>query len=355
LKRVGIIRGKAKMNKLSKLLDQAAGLPELKQKKVACLLGAAVADAAARPLHWVYDLGDLNKAIRSNPDVPEFLPESKSPFYTLPTGANSCYWDQAAATLTSLKNKKEFNFEDICDEFEGQLGPGSPYDMQAREEYMELRRYGKVQGPIVGKWLHGGMIKFFENRKLRGLQDGLGDPHIKETDGFCCSLPVVVKYAGDPGLMEKVLKVTTTQSTWPVAVKHALVASKLIESFLLNVEEPFKVIGEGIKGEFPEISEELTQISQMQQANHIEAVGYVFGRPCYNPGSFMGAIHAVQTSSTFTEAVRKTIKAGGCNCSRSFFIGAMMGAKHGLTGIPRDWIEKTTNAETILEDAIQTV
>ena len=44
---------------------------------------------------------------------------------------------------------------------------------------MELRRYGKVQGPIVGKWLHGGMIKFFDNRKKRGLQDGLGDPHIK--------------------------------------------------------------------------------------------------------------------------------------------------------------------------------
>ncbi len=44
----------------------------------------------------------------------------------------------------------------------------------------------------------------------------------------------------------------------------------------------------------------------------------------------MGAIHAVQTSTGFEDAVRKTIKAGGCNCSRSFFIGAMLGAKVGI-------------------------
>lgn len=66
----------------------------------------------------------------------------------------------------------------------------------------------------------------------------------------------------------------------------------------------------------------------------------------------MGAIHAVQTSSTFAEAIRKTIKAGGCNCSRSFFIGAMLGAKYGVQGIPLDWIERTTQAELVLEMAI---
>ena len=67
----------------------------------------------------------------------------------------------------------------------------------------------------------------------------------------------------------------------------------------------------------------------------------------------MGAIHAVKTSEQFDEAIRKTILAGGCNCSRSFFIGAMMGAKLGIKGIPRDWIEKTKHAEAVLEMAIE--
>jgi len=61
----------------------------------------------------------------------------------------------------------------------------------------------------------------------------------------------------------------------------------------------------------------------------------------------------VKTSENFDEAVRKTILAGGCNCSRSFFIGAMMGAKLGIKGIPKEWIEKTNNAEVILEMAME--
>jgi len=342
-------------SRVTALLDQALALPELSQKKIGCLVGAAVADAASRPLHWIYDLPDLEKAIKADPERPEFVPKSKSPFYTLPTGENSCYFDQCFAVMTSIRNQGQFDFEDVCSEFVKQLGPNSQYDMQAREEYMELRRYGRVQGPIVGKWLHGGMIKFLANKEKSDSLDLLGDPHIKETDGFCCALPVVVRHAGDTDLMEKVMKVATTQSTWPVAVRHAAVAAKIIEAFIQGDPDPFSSVGESSKSEFPEIYKELQTIKSMSETPHTEAVGYVFGRPCYNPGSFMGAIHAVQTSESFQEAVRKTIKAGGCNCSRAFFIGGMVGARDGLAGIPREWILKTSQAENIIETAIHMV
>lgn len=337
--------------RLASLLEQAAHLPELQQKKVGSLLGAAVGDAAARPLHWVYDLTDLNKYIRSNPEHPEFWPESKSPFYSLPTGENSCYWDQAMAVMTSLRNSKEFSFDNICQEFTVQLGPSSPYNMERREEYMHLRRYGKVQGPIMGKWLHGGMIKFLDNYAAN--KKVCGDPHIKETDGFCCSLPVVVKYAGSSDMMEKVMKVTSTQSTWPVAVRHGMVASKIVEAFLISSGDPIENVKKDIESDYSEIAREIEEIKSTLTVGHTEAVGLIFGRPCYNPGSFMGAIHAVMTSEKFDEAVRKTILAGGCNCSRSFFIGAMMGAKLGVGGIPKDWIERTNNAADILEMAME--
>jgi len=193
--------------------------------------------------------------------------------------------------MTSLNNTRKFDFKNICDEFEKQLGPNSPYDMQRREEYMELRRYGKVQGPIVGKWLHGSMIKFFENRKsLKGNKDMYGDPHVKETDGFCCALPVVVKFAGESGLMDKVLKIATTQSTWPVAFKHALVASKIVEGFVLGSPDPILGVREAIKGDFPEIYKELNTVDSLLSTPHTEAVGYVFGRPCYNPGNLYSII-----------------------------------------------------------------
>ena len=156
---------------------------------------------------------------------------------------------------------------------------------------MELRRYGKVQGPIEGKWLHGSMIKFFENRKsLKGNKDMYGDPHVKETDGFCCALPVVVRFAGESGLMDKVLKIATTQSTWPVAFKHALVASKIVEGFVLGSPDPILGVREAIKGDFPEIFKELTTVDSLLSTPHTEAVGYVFGRPCYNPGNLYSII-----------------------------------------------------------------
>jgi len=334
----------------------SSSLPPILERKLASLLGAAVADAASRPLHWIYDLDQLNKVIKSDPGHPEFWPQSHSPFYSLPTGENSCYWDEAEAVLSALKNMPgkeitDFNFEKVEEEFCLQFGEGSRYDMARRQEYMQKRARGIVKGPIEGKWLHGGMIKFLQNHAA-GKQV-CGDPHIKETDGFCCSLPLVAKYAGEKSLTSLVDQVSSTQSTWSTAMRHSHVASKIVEKFILGVEDPIKEVKKEIEEEYPEIYKEIDEIQSVIEVNHTKAVGGIFGRPCYNPGSFMGAIHAVISSDSYEEAVRKTIFAGGCNCSRSFFIGAMIGARDGLKGIPIEWIEKTNNSKKVINLALQ--
>merc|ERR1719433_2076145 len=183
--------------------------------------------------------------------------------------------------------------------------------MEARQEFMWRRSQGLSLTPVKGKWLHGGMIKFLENFS-QGSRI-CGDPSIKETDGFCCSLPVAVRFAGQP---------------------------RIVEAFILEREEPILSLAREIEPEFPEISREVEQVVASKTVDHTTAVGQIFGRPCYNPGSFLGALHAVLSSHSFPEAVRKTILAGGCNCSRAFFIGSMLGAKYGVEGIPLDWMEK---------------
>ena len=303
---------------LSCLLEEVSRLTRLQQRKVGCLVGAAVGDAAARPFHWEYDVSSLAETIRTNPSQPEFWPRSQSPFYSLETGETSCYWDQAMAVLTAITDK-EFSYQNICQELKHQLGPGSAYNMEARQDFMRRRMMGLSLTPIKGKWLHGGMIKFLEN--LSQGKQVCGDPGIKETDGFCCSLPVAVKFAGQEGLEKAVLKVATTQSTWPVAVRHAMVASRIIEAFILEREEPIVSLAREIEPDFPEISREMDLVVDSLEVDHGKAVGQIFGRPCYNPGSFLGALHGVLSSHNYQEAVRKTIIAGGCNCSRAFFIG----------------------------------
>ena len=53
-------------------------------------LGATVADAAARPLHWVYDQKKLLNYISGKKDF-AFLKKNRSPFYSIKTGEVSGY------------------------------------------------------------------------------------------------------------------------------------------------------------------------------------------------------------------------------------------------------------------------
>ena len=72
-------------------------------------LGATVADAAARPLHWVYDPKKLKKHIKGKKDI-TFLKNNKSPFYSIKTGKVSGYNDVGQVmfkTLVSTKKKSD--------------------------------------------------------------------------------------------------------------------------------------------------------------------------------------------------------------------------------------------------------
>jgi len=63
----------------------------------------------------------------------------------------------------------------------------------------------------------------------------------------------------------------------------------------------------------------------------------------------MGSIHAMITSKSYKDAMHKTIKAGGCNCSRANFVGAYFAALKGFENIPALWIKKTIPAKNILK------
>ena len=51
------------------------------------ILGATVADAASRPLHWIYDREKMESLLKTR-FQPEFWPTSESSFYTFPAGAH---------------------------------------------------------------------------------------------------------------------------------------------------------------------------------------------------------------------------------------------------------------------------
>ena len=74
------------------------------------LLGATVADAATRPLHWVYDQKKLLTYIEGKKDF-TFLNKNKSPFYNIKTGKVSGYNDVAQAMFKTLLDLHHCNLK----------------------------------------------------------------------------------------------------------------------------------------------------------------------------------------------------------------------------------------------------
>ena len=89
-------------------------------------LGATIADAASRPLHWVYDQKKLKRYIKNKKDF-AFLNKNKSPFYSIKTGNVSGYNDVGQVmfrTISKSNNSIEKRFKkNLVKHF----GPGSRY------------------------------------------------------------------------------------------------------------------------------------------------------------------------------------------------------------------------------------
>ena len=89
-------------------------------------------------------------------------------------------------------------------------------------------------------------------------------------------------------------------------------------------------------------------ISKLKSNSHPSVVKRL-GMACSYPGTFNSSIHAILSSTNYKAAILKTIKAGGCNCSRANFIGAYFSALKGFNCIPKSWIKKTIPAKKILD------
>jgi len=306
-------------------------------------LGATVADAAARPLHWVYDPKKLNQYIKGKKEI-AFLKKSRSPFYSIKTGKVSGYNDVGQVmfkTLISTKKKSDVlkNFKrNIVKNF----GPGSAYwrNLKIRKKYKKI----KWKMPMNGPWIHQNILETIQNIKAK--KSITGGKKVNESDGYCAALPFFLQNQSEKDL-KKIVK--------------SVANSKINETYALA---KFKIIGLAVKGDtspvitfvkkyekvkyFRSVINNIKKVSKLKNHNHTKVVKK-FGKACSYPGTFMGSIHAIINCKNYKSAIIKTIKAGGCNCSRVNFIGAYFAALKGMNNIPTSWIKKTLPAKNILK------
>jgi len=326
---------------LSQLVSGVTAMPEPCKKKISCVLGSVVADAASLPLEWIYQAARMEDLV-GNKD-PEFWPESHCPFYSLPLGSVSCYSDELLTTLASLASSQgSTEVPDVAAAIKQKFGaPDSPYQIAL------AKRAAKVF-PIAGPWINGGVINSLSNMDS-GVQPS-GSETCEDNDGLAVSLACFLSTM-DQQKTKDVANILTTNS---VAEAHLRVQALILENYLNEVENPVNAAKNSIAAELPEIAAEIDAVEKkVAEGNSLNDMVASFGKACSLPGSFQGALAAILSKDNYVSAVRSNITAGGDCVARGVFIGACLGIKHGVEGIPMEWIEKVTNVENVIQNCVK--
>ena len=304
-------------------------------------LGSTVADAAARPLHWVYNQKKLLTYIKGKKDY-TFLKKNRSPFYNIKTGKVSGYNYISHVMFDTLiegqKNIEGRFKKNIIKCF----GPGSSYwkNYKLRAKYRKVRDW---RGIIKGPWIHQNVIETIQNiKKNRKLTGG---KKVNESDGFCAALPYFL-YGHSFKNLKKIISIVTVSK---ISLKYALAKLYLIDLALKGSKKPINdfIIRYKDSSYFNNVIKGIKKVKKLKGEPHSVVVKKL-GMACSYPGTFESSIHSILNSTNYKNAILKTIKAGGCNCSRVNFIGAYYAALKGVGSIPKSWVKKTDAAKRIL-------
>lgn len=305
-------------------------------------LGATIADSASRPLHWVYNQKKLKSYIKNKKDF-SFLKKNRSPFYNIKTGNVSGYNDVGQVMLRTL-NKNLTNIEmNFKVNLKKHFGPGSKYwkNYKARSKYRGVKDW---RGIIKGPWIHQNIVDTLNNLKKKKIVSGGNKVH--ESDGYCAALPYFLFFKSFRNIKNIISIVCVSK----ISIKYALAKLHLINFALNGSRDPVAdfLKKNKKKSYFKDVIQNIRKVKRLKSMPHPKAVQKL-GVSCRYPGTFNSSIHSIITSKSYKSAILKTIRAGGCNCSRSNFVGAYFAALKGKSCIPNNWINKCIHSKHILK------
>jgi len=331
---------------LGRLVGGVSGLPDEAKRRISAIIGAVVADAASLPLEWIYKDETMKEIVGDK--NPEFWPESKCPFYTVPTGTLSCYGDELVTSLTTLAASQDIVRVDLAklqESIQTKFGAAdSPYQIAL------ARRADKVY-PVPGPWINGGVIA-----SLANMSSGLSPPGsdtCEDNDGLALGLPVYLATGDQASALNTAELLTTCR----VAVDHLPVQNQILHNYLTGVSSPVETaLATMASSQAEVVAGGRRVVEEVQGGASVAEVVAKFGKACGLPGSFKGSIGGLLhqgKEGDFVSAIRQNILAGGdCN-ARALLLGSCLGAELGVEGIPMEWIERVLGIEAIIETAVK--
>ena len=175
-----------------------------------------------------------------------------------------------------------------------------------------------------------------------------GPDDAREHDGLLTALPLIIQKGQEEGL-EKAFHIMTTD---PFAIEHHQAEAFLINQFIQDNNDPIKATKEKFLAHKDIINEIIAVEDGKSSEKSAKELVKKFGMACPLPGSFQGSLVSIIGAKSYPDAIRETVLCGGDSCSRANLIGACLGAKFGLKGIPEEWLSKIDGIDSILKNAI---
>ena len=144
-------------------------------------------------------------------------------------------------------------------------------------------------------------------------------------------------------MLLKVEEAVRVQQNNDQAVAFAQAGARLLERVVVHGDSVAEALQWGKVNLEDEVGVKVNEALGLDEGVSLrDAVGS-FGKACSLPGSFIGAICALNMSNDLSEAVSSNILASGDQCSRSQIIGALLGAQLGdESRLPSTWVAQTS-------------
>lgn len=360
------------------------------ERRFACLIGALTADAAAMGLHWLYDAKRIPEISGGRPEFMEPRAENYHQgggYFAHPqleAGDNSQYGESLLAFVHGINaSAGQLEVRQLQQSFRDAFGPGGRWhgyiDHPTRITLSNLLAGENAGRTAEAQLLEQSSLSPSRQHEVQRIVAPLakvksGEALLaavrEEADAELLEVALAVAKARDealpvasgaqdeqlpalpsvvatvacdpeaPDLLERVersLRVTHDDERalpWARFLAGALSAA-------LGGAEVRAAIQAGLEAE-PSVRERVEEALALDEADPAELAGKL-GRACYLRDGVPIACAFASRASSWREAVRWNVLAGGDSCGRSIPLGALLGAAWGIggeRGLPYDWLAR---------------
>jgi ADP-ribosylglycohydrolase len=357
-----------------------------------CILGALVADAATMGFHWLYS---QKRILKLAPERPEFRDPSAEDYrgnvgyFAHPlkkAGEFSHYGEQCLVMLDSMvKNSGRYNRQRYQEQFRTHFGYGGEFvgyidrptrqtlDTIYRTEHEALEHANSIaykgdsrqkQGLLTkvlaaakryqGEKLLSEAQHFAESTSdpdearqyIQALVDALGESAdfpgaIDEQLPAVSKLPpLVAVHADSSELLSACTSAIKVTNNTPRAIDYGMVCSEMMRA-VVQGESVASAIDVGIAAATDTTRDQLEAVLRLDYS--VSEMTTEYGLHCDLGSGIPSVVFNLKSATSYVEAIRRNILAGGDNCGRAIVLGAVCGSFFGTggdSGIPEEWLAR---------------